>query len=325
VGTKTEKAARERLFLKDLCGKNNITWEWDSVSQVVTLSLKGVRAKALVGSDVVLIGEEKVLLSAPLKTVKSSIVVSGDFQEKVIDKILNQSLEKADYFVKRVETILIDAGHGGKDPGTIGVRGGRQEKEVVLDIAKRLRNVLEAHGFKVNMTRDKDEFISLKERTEIACRSKVDLFISVHANSNPVRSVNGLEVYSLKDLNYVEKEDAERRENHQILFQKMAMKRNARDVEGILEDMLYTNKQSESRILAEYVAKETTKMIGSRNRGIKESHFFVLRNTLIPAVLVEVGFMSNPREERLLRKSLYRQKIANGLARSIMAYANRKN
>ena len=120
--------------------------------------------------------------------------------------------------------IIIDAGHGGKDPGALG-RGNIKEKNIVLDIAQRLKKILKGRGIKVKMTRDRDNFVSLQKRTEIASRSKADLFISIHANSSPTRSVYGLEVFDAKHLNAKDKKEAQRKTNRRLMFGGLAMKR----------------------------------------------------------------------------------------------------
>ncbi len=314
---------KKEADLKDICARNNVVWQWDQVSQVVTLKYRGLKAQVLVGSDLVLIGEKRIVLSKPVRTVRSSIIVPADFQSKVIDRLRQKATLQKGYRISKIRKIVIDAGHGGKDPGAIG-RTGSWEKEIVLDISKRLTKILKARGFKVVMTRKNDKFIPLEGRSEIASRANADLFVSVHANSSPARSVYGLEVYSSKNLSFIDKIASQRRLNENLMFKNLAIKKGAPDVEKIVSDMLYTHKQTESRVLAKYVAKQTAKFAKTKNRGAKTARFNVLRNTLIPAVLVEVGFLTNPKEERLLKTSAYRQKVANSLARSITDYANGK-
>ena len=304
--------------LKDLCDKNGIEWQWDSVSQVVTLNYQGLQAKAMAGSNLVIINNEQIFLSMPLKRKRDVIFVPPDFEPRVIERLKGLSY---DYGVKKFKLIMIDPGHGGKDPGAIG-KSGLQEKEAVLDIAQRLKKLLEAAGVKVMMTRKDDTFISLQERTEIASRSRADLFISIHANASPVRSVHGVEAYCLKDLGTLEKNEAQRRMNHRLMFQNLSMKKGSLSLEDIVADMLYTHKQSVSPSLAVNLVDRVAQRAKTQDRGEKQSRFFVLRNTLIPAVLVEIGFVTNPKEGRLLKTSDYRQKIAEGLANGILGYGD---
>lgn len=311
----------KEVVLKDLCDRYRMPMQWDNVAQVVTLSLNDVKAAALVGSDVVFIEKESIQLSAPIRTVRSALVVPMDFERKVIERMKKLAGELRPFAPRRVHGIIVDAGHGGKDPGATG-RSGLREKEVVLDIAKRLKRALQRDGLKVTMTRERDEFIELGERTQIASRSQGELFISIHANSSPARSVQGLEVFLLRDLGALEKNEVQRRENHRLLFNHLAMENDSGDLENIIADMLYTHKQKESRDLAVHLSTMTAKLARIKNRGVKQSRFFVLRNTLMPAVLVEVGFLSNPKEEQLLKTATYRQRIAEALAKSIVDYVN---
>ena len=307
------------LYLKDVCTLYNISWQWDSVSQVVTLRKGDKKAEVIVGSDVVILGGEKIYLSESLRRQKGAIIVPADFKSKVIDRLTEQGVSPTPAFVsKKPFKIIVDAGHGGKDPGTTG-RFGTREKDVALDIARRLRDDLQRSGFAVQMTRDRDEFISLEQRTEIASNSDADLFVSVHANSSPSRNVQGVEVYTLRTLEYSEKKEEQRQKNHRLLFNHLAMEQTP-SVNEILTDMLFNNKCAESPRLASYASRSICREAKADSRGVKRAGFFVLRNTLIPAILVEVGFLSNVGEERLLKTDEYRQKIADGLASSIVTY-----
>jgi N-acetylmuramoyl-L-alanine amidase len=313
--------AQRQAYLKDLCERYDIPLQWDHVARVATLKINGEDVRVLAGSRIVLVGTQQVTLSAPVVTFRSSLKVPQDFKTKVIDRMETQLAKRPSAFFSKLRGVIIDAGHGGKDPGAIGT-GGTQEKFIVLDIAKRLQRLLEQQNLNVIMTRTDDTFIELKDRTEIASRAAADLFVSVHANSSPARSVFGVEVFSLVDLNPMEKREAQRELNHQLMFKNMAMLKDPRDLDEILADMLYIHKQAAAKAFASRIAMTTAGATKTKNRGCKESRFFVLRNTLVPAVLVEVGFLSNPKEERLLTTSAYRQKVADGLAQSILDYAN---
>ncbi len=321
--------SRKRIYLEDLCERHSVPWQWDHISQTVDLKMEGTSVRLLVGSNILLLGKEQVRLNAPVLIDQSSVMLPRDFKIKVMDrfpKIFGAKaparVAKAPRVFRKLREVVIDAGHGGKDPGAIGVTG-MKEKTVVLDIARRLQKLLEAAGVKVTMTRKDDTFISLPERTAIASRSRADLFISIHANASPVRSVHGVEVYCLKDLGTLEKNEAQRQANHKLMFKGLAMKKGSLNLDDIVADMLYTHKQSFSPSLAENLAGGVARTARAQNRGDKQSRFFVLRNTLVPAVLAEVGFVTNPKEGRLLKTDDYRQKIAEGLAGGILGYDGR--
>lgn len=315
------EAIEKGILLTDICRENNIQWQWDSTSQVITLTKGSSVVKALAESDIVLFNDEEIFLSASLEFRNSNVYIPMDFKTKIIDRLIQDTTvpKLVDYTPKETHLIILDAGHGGKDPGAIGPSG-LQEKEVVLDITLRVKNVLEKKGFEIVMTRDKDIFISLNERTEIASKTKADLFVSIHANSNPSKGIQGLEVYTLKDLNAEDKKEEQRLNNRNLLLNCLEVDKNNSDVSNIIADMLYTHKQNDADILALNLSAKTTGLLKARNLGRKKSRFYVLRNTLIPSILVEVGFLTNPKEENLLSTPAYRQRIAIGLANSIVEH-----
>jgi len=303
----------EQVYLNDLCDEHGVDWQWDSVAQTVLLRFGQNEARALLDSDVVLLDGREVVLSAPLIREKESIVVPPDFKKKIIDRLCAVEITQP------AVNILIDPGHGGRDPGAIS-HTGFHEKTVTLDIARRLKNSLRQRGFETMMTRADDRFISLEERTQIAAAGKADLFVSIHANSCPSRGVDGIEVYYLRPLSCQEKKEAQREKNRGILFSALNMDQDDENLKTIVADMLEDNKEEVSRILADHVARGLSRVMRTTNRGARESAFFVLRNALMPAVLIEVGFLSNAREEKLLKTADYRQKIADTIAESLYSY-----
>jgi len=309
--------------LSDVCDRYHVTWQWDGVTQVVLMEYRGNISKALVGSSIVLIGQQQIVLSAPLRRENSTIYVPEDFEAKVLAPfgVPVAGLSPVESS-SRVHVIGIDAGHGGKDRGTI-ASSGMDEKEIVLDVALRLRMLLENAGIKVIMTRDTDDFISLPERTIIAAKSGADLFVSVHVNSNQDHSVNGLLVYYLETLARKDVNEEQRKENERIFLQSLSAKPSG-TLQTIVTDMMNTLKVSQAQRLAKLIVREARLESGVKVRGdgIRLCRFFVVRNTLIPAVLVETGFLSNRSEHSKLVSPVYRQKIAEIIARGVMDYAN---
>ena len=309
--------------LQDICSRYHVTWQWDGVTEVVMMEYRGNQSKALVGSSIVLVGKQQIVLSAPLRRQKSTIYVPEDFEAKVLAPFGVpiaglSSIESS----SRVHSIIIDAGHGGKDRGTI-AGAGIDEKEIVLDVAKRLRGLLEGSGIKVILTRDTDTFIPLPERTVIASRSNADLFVSIHVNSNQDHSVNGLLVYYLDSIPRKDLREPQRKENEHTFLRSL----NASDTTtllGIVTDMMGILKSAQSQKLAKLIVREARQESGVKVRGdgIRLCHFFVVRNTLIPAVLVETGFLSNRGEHSKLASPPYRQKLAEIIARGVLDYAN---
>ena len=312
------------IALQDICKQYNIQWQFDSVTQVITLEYKNHKARALVGSPVVLMGQEKIFLSAPVRRQNSAIAVPDDFESKVVGpfgaarSVLGFTGQLANL---KVRTIILDPGHGGKDPGTHGYSG-IKEKEVVLDVARRLKNLLSESGLKVIMTRDSDTFISLNERTEIATRSNADLFVSIHANFMPNnRRIHGVEVYFVRTNDSRDLDEDQRRKNERMFIRRLnAASKSV--LQSIVADMMYQLKTAQSAKLAMRIAHDASSDLDTPNRGARHCRYFVVRNTLVPSVLVETGYLSNKAEEKKLNSSPYRQKIAESLARSILVYAS---
>ncbi len=220
----------------------------------------------------------------------------------------------------KIGKIVIDAGHGGHDTGTIGPNG-LLEKDVVLDVAKRLGRLLEARlGAEVIYTRQDDTFIPLETRTAIANREQADLFISIHANSSRDSDARGVETYYLNFTSSPEALEVAARENavseksiHELqdLVKKIAMKDKideSREFAGDVQESLYGGLSLENA--------------GVRNRGIKKAPFIVLIGANMPSILAEISFVSNPTDERKMETSEHRQRIAESLYRGVSKYVN---
>ncbi len=216
--------------------------------------------------------------------------------------------------------VVIDPGHGGQDGGTHGPAG-LFEKDVVLDVSKRLATLLETRlGSEVVFTRDDDTFIPLQERTRIANEHKADLFLSIHANSSPVRSVSGVETYILNFTTSKTAMDLAAREN-------AGSENSIFDLKDVLQKIAMKDKIDESREFASriqtslYSVSEKSNA-ATKNRGIKRAPFVVLIGASMPSVLAEIGFLTNSADEALLSKPEHRQKIAEALYKGIASYAD---
>lgn len=222
-----------------------------------------------------------------------------------------------------IDTIVLDAGHGGKDPGTIG-RNGTKEKTIVLDIAKRVGALLIKNtNVKVVYTRDEDVFIPIWERGKIANENNGKIFISVHANANPNRSANGFETYLLRPGKTQDAIEVAALENAAIQYEENRNDKYSDIIssEGqILATMAQSMFMKESESLAALIQAEIDKESSFPNRGVKQAGFYVLVGASMPNVLIEVGFLSNPNEEQKLRSAPYRQQIAEGIYRAIVEF-----
>lgn len=256
-------------------------------------------------------------------TVGTSLVFT--FRQPVSEKIIpltnGLELQLTPVPKRRVNRVLLDPGHGGKDPGAVG-RLGTQEKEIVLDIARRVREELKKLGFEVYLTRDCDEYVSLAERAEKAAKTGSQLFISIHANWAENRAAAGLETYFLSEA----KTDWERavaaREN-EVFEREIANPfiRKNDPVSLILADLAQHEFLYESSILALRIQEAGLDLVRAQDRGVRQANFYVLRNIFMPAVLVECGFLSNRQEEQALRKPAYRAKLARAIATGISSFA----
>jgi N-acetylmuramoyl-L-alanine amidase len=220
----------------------------------------------------------------------------------------------------KVGRVVLDPGHGGHDTGTIGP-GGLMEKDLVLDVAKRLGALIEARlGSEVIYTRSDDTFIPLRERTEFANANKADLFLSIHANSSRQLSTSGIETYYLKFTTSSDDLAVAAREN-------AGSERTIYELQDLLKKIALDDKVEESK---EFASRIQTALFGAlsrdnsrlRNRGVRKAPFVVLIGASMPSVLAEIAFLSNPREETLLKKTAQRQRIAEGLYKGLAAYAN---
>ncbi len=213
-----------------------------------------------------------------------------------------------------IKTIMIDPGHGGKDPGAMW--GRLKEKNINLKLAKILGAMLARQGFRVLYTRTKDVFIPLEERTAMANSKKADLFISLHVNAHPNRRVHGIEVYY---LNLASSRDAVRvaaREN-------AVSSKKISDLQVILTDLMLNSKIKESSTLASDVLKGILKRVRRykmQDNGVKEAPFYVLMGAKMPAILIEIGYITNPRDRKKLTSTRYLTSLARGIVNGILAY-----
>ena len=221
---------------------------------------------------------------------------------------------------RRLDWIVLDPGHGGADPGAIGPSGVK-EKEVALEIAKRLKKYLvEKIGVKVVMTREKDLFLSLSERARIANEAKADLFISIHCNASPKKkNSGGVETYFLSVAKTDWARAVEERENAALLLEEHP-KETSITLQSILSDIAQNEFLNESSQLAEVVQEEIAQRVTIENRGISQAGFYVLSKNYRPAILVESAFLTHPKEERLLKQGKFQEKIAQGILEGVKRF-----
>jgi len=223
--------------------------------------------------------------------------------------------------IPKKPVIIIDAGHGGVDPGTIGPDG-TQEKDVVLNFAKALKaRLLRSGHYDVKLTRDDDTFIMLRKRVEIARKEHGNMFISLHADSAPEEDARGLSVYTVSEqASDTEAEALAARENKADVLSGVDLKGERQDVAGILISLAERDTKNRSATLADLLVVSLDDKVTLLPNSHRFAGFAVLKAPDIPSVLIETGFLSNPREEKLLNTKSYRDKVVGGIATGIDAY-----
>lgn len=218
-----------------------------------------------------------------------------------------------------VHRVFIDAGHGGKDPGT--THNNLVERNITLDIARRVGNLLKANGLEVVYSREKDQAVALSKRTMLANKAKADLFISIHVNAHASGNISGFETYFLNL--------ASNRQAAQVAIQENAgSDKRLADLQGVLADVMLNARVDESRRLAGDIQRLALfrlkkRSYSTRDNGVKSAPFHVLLGAQMPAVLIETGYCTNTAESKNLAKPEYRHALAEGIAEGILAYRDR--
>jgi N-acetylmuramoyl-L-alanine amidase len=303
------------ISLASFCQAYALDWKWSSVSQHLFLSNPHLYITLRCDSSIALVNGNVEYLPAPLLMKKSNVIIPLALA-KTIDTIYTREPKERLY---RLKTVVIDAGHGGRDPGAIG-RNGLKEKDVVLDIALKLKRLLESENIKVVMTRETDNFVSLWRRAYIANNSGADFFISIHANASRSRYSYGFEVYYLSNAIDNEARAVAAAENAALQFEESSIDTQNVNLNATLWDLVLEENRTESLQMADILCKTASKELRIKDRGVKTARFYVLKGVHTPAVLVEVGFITNRYEEKQLKGDFYRRQIAQALALGIMEY-----
>jgi len=309
--------------LTNLCDLYRVDLQFDTFLRTAVLSKDTKQVRLRIGDGLVLVNDNIKQLNAPVDIYQGAIVVPRQFKEQVFDplfKPLVSAYRRSAVGKIKLRKVVIDAGHGGNDPGAIG-RGGLREKDVNLDVAKRLSALLQEAGVQTVLSRSSDRFIPLAIRVDIANKSGADLFISIHSNANPSRSLSGFEVYYVA----TSVSDSERAmltvRKSSLNLKNAVFASNALDLRTIVWDMIYTNSRAESIGLSHSICKIMDSYIDCNILGVKSARFQVLKGVRMPGVLIEIGFLSNSNEEKLLKNSAYRQKIAEGILEGVRNYS----
>src|SRR5262245_52606368 len=296
------------------------------------LALDGVRVEEIgdglikearvepTGTEAVL----RILLESPSADVKTATL--QDPFRLVLDVYRTREAggSSGQSAMEPLHLIVLDAGHGGHDPGATGPSG-LTEKEVVLDVVKRVARLIEEDlKVKVALTRSADIFVPLRDRTNFANKQRADLFVSVHANAHPNSVSEGVETYFLSS----EASDSDARqvaaaENGVVQLETPASRARGDVLKSILWALAQSEFQQESSFMAETVQDSMTRSLNLVNRGVKQAGFYVLGGAAMPAILIEIGFMTNPKEEKRLGTPAYREAVARAIHAGLSEYKRR--
>ncbi|MCD4817220.1 MAG: N-acetylmuramoyl-L-alanine amidase [Candidatus Cloacimonetes bacterium] len=266
----------------------------------------------------------------PIRSQKGKFYIPVLFLKKILPKLLPDKIKYSgknliaenprDDSIKR---IVIDPGHGGKDPGAVSINKKNYEKTIVLKVAQKLSKIIiKELNCEVLITRTKDEFISLQERTRYANSNNADLFISLHCNAHRSNKANGIEVYYLSTAKTDDARAVEALENSVVYdFEggTEAVKKYD-DLSFILADMAQNEHLRESNELAMKLQENLIQSTKSYDRGVKQANFYVLRGAFMPAVLIELGFLSNKKEEKKLMKDSYQNTLAKAIFEGLKSF-----
>ena len=297
--------------------------QWNSAQGQMVLSKNGAEARLMLGNQHVLVnGSELLALSESPVILDGAVAIPPRDIASILSDLLPSmdiSWDKASTTIEakrrregtgnfELKTIVIDPGHGGYDPGA--VRSGAREKQIVLDIAIRLRELIKSRSnWEVVLTRDSDKYVALRSRTNIANQYLPDstLFISIHCNSDRSSSARGLETY----LFNVEATDAR--------AAALAKRENAGEMslEFILNHCYHVGTEPYSLEIAQKAQSALAGSLNLRSRGVKRGPFYVLAGTKMPAILIELGFISNSLERKKLQSKSFRQSTAEALFKAI--------
>jgi N-acetylmuramoyl-L-alanine amidase len=357
-----EHNSKKYISMYDLTNTLNIQNSFDIITGRGKLFSKGVVAVYQIDLPVMLINNKLIKTKFPAIRKEGDVLFPLNFFEKIIDEFypnythiekqnviyltnksavdetpsrqtLKEKKEEKDKktiqqpAADKITFLIIDPGHGGKDPGAIG-KGGIKEKRITLKIAAYLEEYLKTKlkAIKIQSTRNSDKFLDLSKRTEIANKmlkkNENGLFVSIHVNASILHSIAGFETYFLSQNPSNEEARATAAlENNVIILEENSKNKRYNDVEHVEAIMLTTQIQKESASLANFIQKYLDKKISeSASKGVKKADFFVLRDSLMPAALVEVGYISNSKEIKKLIQSDYQKKIAQGIGEGIIQF-----
>lgn len=301
------------MYLDDFCKKYNLQYSFDTLDDMVKISSSGKDLRLILNSNVGYFNGNIFDLKNPPLYSNGKILLSRELEKIISSKEITPF--RASFTIK---TIVVDPGHGGKDPGAISYRG-LEEKVLNLKVAKYLKQELEQKGFRVILTRSQDIYLTLQERVDIAKKHNADLFISIHSNANRSRQMKGVEVYYLSPSRF----NSEERAIDLAKEESFGPQKIPFDAEVILWDLLLTKNYALSMDFT-HALYFSFKNLGFKVKPPKKAPFYVLRLAYVPSVLVEIGYISNRYEEKCLMRKIYQNQIAEAITLGVVSL-NKQN
>ncbi len=314
----------EYIALVKFCEQRNLAWEYDPFTRRITLENSAHKVNMRIGESLSTVDGDPRSMGDPVISERGRVLIPDSFRRQTLDLLFARKIsrpQKRSRVAKiGLKKIVIDPGHGGKDPGAVG-RSGLKEKDVNLDISKKLAALLRSEGVEVVMTRNSDVFISLSGRSKTANKKQPDLFISIHSNANHSPRMQGFEVYCITST---PAKDSKRAASSASSLPSEVSRNNvvnSTKLRRVLWDMVHTSNRADSLELSDSICKSMDRASSTKIGGTKHANFHVLRKTQMPAILVEVGYLSNSQEESSLKSSQYRLQVAEAIHQGIKEYA----
>ena len=291
------------IGLKSVAGRLGMTRQWILPNRQMVLQSDWTRLEFESDERRIMLNGIRVYLGYPIAARGSDLFVSeSDFEIAMRPILTPQAFPE----VPKLYRIVIDPGHGGKDPGTRSAGRIVFEKNLALDISRRLRGQLAARGYAVSMTRDSDEFVELENRAAIANRLGADLFLSIHLNAVGTTSVAGIETYAFTPSG-------------------QSSTRNGKLRAGDNKSHPGNRNDPWNALVGYYVQREMVQSLEAPDRGLKRARWEVLKTLNCPGLLIETGFLTNPKEASKMRSSGYREEVATAIANGVFRYQKTLN
>lgn len=305
--------------LQSLCERTQAACQWDRPAKTVTVQLGPLRMAGREQSPQVTVNGIPQRLSGPIVVYRGALMVPRTLEEWLTRLGVPPAAPAPAAGTNAIRRIILDPGHGGHDPGAIGAAGVR-EKDVTLDIARRLRQQLVARGVEVLMTREDDTFVSLGARTRMAAERQADLFLSIHANASRNKRVHGVEAYYLREAQDGSAWAWSAAGEFQPPVAPGVLAGGDRTLHAILWDLLHAERRRQAVELGMRLCRTLREQLQLRSRGVRGARFHVLRTATMPAVLLEVGYLTNAAEGSRLGDPAFRESLAAAIAQGTLHY-----